>query len=208
MAKGAKKLDEGLEQDVQDRLRAVKQARSLDDLLGALHALPRGEAGAHALRRLQLPLRAFGGPKPPDEEQALSWDATRLLVVEESLDDARLVLRRGAREESPAPESGERESATNDAGGGAELPAVEPPAGEEVDPGADPVEVVAALEVALKSAGAAVRKVTAERLPRGEGRVVVVPKEGPKTVLDVPAEQWAGTPAAIARGVVEAMGGE
>ena len=222
MAKGAKKLDEATENEVTERLAAVRRAKTLDELCEALRVLPRGDAGYHAMRRLQPPFKTFGGAKPTEEEQALSWDATRLLVVEESLDDARIVPRRGVREAPPA--SGERPAATNDAGespDGAELsgsPGVsdsrgaldegEATASEDVDPGADPIEVVPALEKALKDAGAAVRKVTAERLPGGKGRVVIVPKEGPKTVLDVPAEQWAGTPAAIARGVVESMGGE
>lgn len=87
MAKGATKkkaLDPEVEAKVQELLGAVKRPKTLQDLHAALVVLPRaGEAGTEAMKRLQLPFKTFGGPTPGEDDQAVSWSPTHLLVVGE-----------------------------------------------------------------------------------------------------------------------------
>lgn len=210
MAKGAKKkeLDPEVEARVKELLDGVKKARDLEALRDGLVALARGgDAGAEAMRRLQPPFRTFGGAVPGEEEQAISWDQGRLLVVEDGLESARLVLRRGQGEE--APPSGEQKAASNDEREGAQSASAEG-TGETLGPdpettGADPETLKAALLEAFQANKIEVLRAGVKRGPRGTGLVELFPKEGPKQVLHLDAETWGQPASAIVSGIVEAM---
>ena len=61
-------------------VRALRAARSLDDLLPLLLDLPTGGDIDAALERETTRLPTFGGPAPRSTDGVWSWDATRLLV--------------------------------------------------------------------------------------------------------------------------------
>jgi hypothetical protein len=215
--KAKKELDPELKAQLDSLVSAVKRPKTLDDLLAALQALTTGSEAANlALKKLRdlMPFKTFGGTTPDESEGAVSWDAKRLLVIEADLADAKIVARRGMRDEA-APKSGERPQATNDHGGetpgepsqeGGEGAAAATADGSAVDPGADPDEVAKTLYEALKARGEKVSKVTGQRLPGGRGRVVVK-VEGPPKAFDISRDDWGQSPAEIARGIVAAMGG-
>jgi len=216
-ARKKKPLEPEVEAKVNELLGAVKRPRTLQELHAALVALPRsGEAGAEAMRRLQPPFKNFGGATPGEDDEAISWDKTHLLVVsDEGLEGARLVPRRGAASE--VPQSEERPRASNDgeelqeqAPEGAEGEGVEGAEGAEgaegsrSAPGADPEELRVALMEACKASKIDAKRVEVVATPRG-GRVTFVPGEGPKKVLTLDAETWSQGVSVIVAGLVEAL---
>jgi hypothetical protein len=214
-ARKKKPLEPEVEAKVNELLGAVKRPRTLQELHAALVALPRsGEAGAEAMRRLQPPFKNFGGATPGEDDEAISWDKTHLLVVsDEGLEGARLVPRRGAASEVPRSE--ERPRASND---GEELQEQAPEGAEGVEgtegaegaegsrgaPGADPDELRVALMEACKVNKIDAKRVEVVAASRG-GRVTFVPGEGPKKVLTLDAETWAQSVSVIVAGLVEAL---
>jgi hypothetical protein len=217
-ARKKKPLEPEVEAKVNELLGAVKRPRTLQDLHAALVALPRsGEAGAEAMRRLQPPFKNFGGATPGEDDEAISWDKTHLLVVgDEGLEGARLVPRRGAASEIPRSE--ERPRASNDgeelqeqAPEGAEGAAddertegAEGAGGSRGAPGADPDELRLALVEACKASKIDAKRIEVVAIPRG-GRVTFVPGEGPKKVMDLDAETWGQGVSVIVTGLVEVL---
>ena len=217
-ARKKKPLEPEVEAKVNELLGAVKRPRTLQELHAALVALPRsGEAGAEAMRRLQPPFKNFGGATPGEDDEAISWDKTHLLVVgDEGLEGARLVPRRGAAPE--VPQSEERPRASNDgeelqeqAPEGAEGAAddertegAEGAGGSRGAPGADPDELRLALVEACKASKIDAKRIEVVAIPRG-GRVTFVPGEGPKKVMDLDAETWGQGVSVIVTGLVEVL---
>lgn len=216
--KSEAKIDPLFEERVRGLFGDVKRARSLDALLVAMVELGRGDARgdaacAAAIKRMRHPFAypTFGGDPPAETEPALSWDKTRLLQCDDGLESAKIVARRDANDQL-APPPGVRKDeirekpAANDQGEPANTS--ELAEGEEADPGADPDAVRAAVEEALAERKVKLRKVLAERLPGGAGRIVITPTEHPRVEFKLKAAEWAKSPVAIARGIVQAMGGD
>jgi hypothetical protein len=220
-ARKKKPLEPEVEAKVNELLGAVKRPRTLQDLHAALVALPRsGEAGAEAMRRLQPPFKNFGGATPGEDEEAISWDKTHLLVVgDEGLEGARLVPRRGAAPE--VPQSEERPRASNDGEELQEAPegdegaeghaegvegaeGIEGAEGSRGAPGADPEELRVALVEACKASKIDAKRIEVVATPRG-GRVTFVPGEGPKKVMALYAETWGQGVSVIVTGLVEVI---
>ena len=201
-AKKKKVLDPEVEARVVEMMGALKDARDIQGYCRALVVIGgEGEAAREAQWRLKPPFRSFGGP-PVEEEGVISWSATHLLVIEEDLAGARVKMRRGGGEASVPASSAP--SSHEDARDDDSRPVEEP----QAPAGADPDLVVKELTEAFRSANVKHGKVTAGRRPGGGGCVMVQPSEGPKKAFELGATDWAESPAAIARGIVQAMGGE
>lgn len=214
-ARKNKPLEPEVEAKVNELLGAVKRPRTLRELHAALVALPRsGEAGAEAMRRLQPPFKNFGGAMPSEDEEAISWDKTHLLVVgDEGLEGARLVPRRDAAAEVPRSE--ERPRASNDgeelqeqapegAEGDERAEGTEGAEGSRGAPGADPDELRLTLVEACKASKIDAKRIEVIATLRG-GRVTFVPGEGPKKVMDLDAETWSQGVSVIVTGLVEVL---
>lgn len=216
-AKKKKELDPEVEARMLELVQGVKKAKSLDELLAALRAVVRGgEAGQEAVWKLRPPAFTFPtfGPPPDGEEPAVSWDKTRLLVVEEEgFSTARLVARRDVDEASApkAPSSRQQPRAENDGElqeGASDVASDETPlapAAAVEALGADPNEVAAALIVAFPQHGITARRVTAKRRSGGGGVVSIVPNEGPTKTIDLGPEVWSESLQTIVGGIVESM---
>lgn len=214
MAKGATKkkaLDPEIEAKMQELLGAVKRPKTLQDLHAALVVLPRaGEAGSEAMRRLQLPFKTFGGPLPGEDDQAVSWSPTHLLVIgEEGLESARLVQRRGVSSEAPKSEG--RPRASNDAkdaqegqGSTDDSSSENSEGGSSSSSGPDPEALRLALLEACKKHKVEARKIEV-RAVRSGGQVLFSPPEGAKKTFDLDEATWGEPVETIVAGLVEVL---
>jgi hypothetical protein len=186
------------EREVKRLVGLLKAATTLEELQEALLQAQRGGLiGGVAQKRFGA-LPRFGRRPPSTDLPWLSYDDERLLVADD--EGPRIVHRRdGDALEPPAPPAGEKTSAE------AQEAPQEGAASE--DEGADPVAVETELREAFAALKVKLRKLVVEREPGGRGRIVLTPADSPKVTLSLTAAQWGQTPAAIARGVVEAMRG-